>query len=101
MNKRWPLHPKPYDGQLLCEWIKDLAKLYEVSYPSFCKRVLMLTSDEIYELRNSVPERVVSVLAKATGISIDELEGRDLSSRYRKWAKEYAEEVIIENRVSN
>jgi hypothetical protein len=30
MNKRWPLHPKPEDNQLLCEWVKDLADLYEV-----------------------------------------------------------------------
>ena len=60
MNKRWPLHPKPYDSQLLSDWIKDLAKIYEISYPNFCKRVLMLTSDEIDDLRNSVPERDVS-----------------------------------------
>ena len=58
MNKRWPLHPKPYDSQLLSDWIKDLAKIYEISYPNFCKRVLMLTSDEIDDLRNSIPERV-------------------------------------------
>ena len=55
MNKRWPLHPKPNNNQLLCDWIRDLAKVYEISYPNFCKRVLLLTSDEIYDLRTSVP----------------------------------------------
>ena len=97
MNKRWPLHPKPNDNQLLCDWIKDLAKVYEISYPNFCKRVLMLTSDEISDLRTSVPERVLTILANATGIAIDELEGRDLNSRYREWKKEYEEMVAREN----
>lgn len=96
MNKRWPLHPKPYDSQLLSDWIKDLAKIYEISYPNFCKRVLMLTSDEIDDLRNSVPERVLTILANATGIAIDELAGRDLNSRYKKWKKEYEEMLARE-----
>jgi len=97
MNKRWPLHPKPYDSQLLSDWIKDLAKVYEISYPNFCKRVLMLTSDEIDDLRNSVPERVLTILANATGIAIDELAGRDLNSRYIQWKKEYEEMLAREN----
>ena len=50
MNKRWPLHPKPEDNQLLYEWVKDLADLYEVSYQHFCKTVLKLTGDEILAL---------------------------------------------------
>ena len=52
MNKRWPLHPKPEDNQLLYEWVKDLADLYEVSYQHFCKTVLKLTGDEIFYFRN-------------------------------------------------
>lgn len=47
----------------------------------------MLTSDEISDLRTSVPERILTILANATGIAIDELEGRDLNSRYREWKK--------------
>ena len=96
MNKRWPLHPKPHDNQLLCDWIKDLAKFYEISYPNFCKMVLMLTGDEIDDLRNSAPERVLTILANATGIAIDELEGRDMNSKYREWKKEYGEMMARE-----
>lgn len=91
MNKRWPVHPKPYDNQLLSDWIKDLAKIYEISYPNFCKKVLMLTSDEIYDLRNSVSEKVLVILASATGIATVELKGRDLNSKYKQWTKEYEE----------
>ena len=101
MNKRWPLHPKPYDSQLLSDWIKDLANIYEISYPNFCKRVLMLTSDEIYDLRNSVSERVLIILANATGIAINELRGRDLNSRYKKWSEEINEKLARENMEVN
>lgn len=97
MNKKWPLHPKPKDNQLLSDWIKDLAKIYEISYPNFCRRVLMLTGDEIYELRTSVPERILTILSNGTGVAIDELEGRDLNSRYKEWEKEYQEGMTSEN----
>ena len=53
----------------------------------------MLTSDEIDDLRNSVPEKILVILTNATGIAIDELEGRDLNSRYKKWKEEYEEMV--------
>lgn len=97
MHKRWPLHPKPNDNQLLCDWIKDLARIYEISYPNFCRRILMLTSDEIYDLCNSVPERVLTILANATGIAINELRGRDLDSRYKRWSEEYNKKLTEEN----
>lgn len=97
MNKKWPLHPKPKNNQFLCDWVKDLAKIYEISYPNFCKRVLMLTSEEIFDLRTSVPERVLTILSNATGIAIEELEGRDINSRHRKWEKEYQESLASEN----
>jgi hypothetical protein len=55
MNKKWPLHPKPYQYELLYRWIEELAKAYGVSYITFCKRVLKLTNDEISHLRTSLP----------------------------------------------
>ena len=52
IHKRWPLHPKPKGKQLLYDWIKDLANLYEVSYQYFCSKVLNLTNEEIYNFRS-------------------------------------------------
>lgn len=63
MDKRWPLHPKPRDNQLLSEWVQELADLYEVSYQNFCKKVLKLTSDEIYHFKHSAPEKALISLA--------------------------------------
>lgn len=51
----------------------------------------MLTDDEIYDLRNSVSEKVLVILSSATGITIEELKGRDFNSKYKQWAKEYEE----------
>ena len=97
MNKRWPLHPKPEYNQLLYEWVKDLADLYEVSYQHFCKTVLKLTGDEIFYFRNSIPEKVLIILSNATGIPVNGLRGRDLDSRFKKWKEEYETMVEVEN----
>ena len=97
MNKRWPLHPKPEDNQLLYEWVKDLANLYEVSYQHFCKTVLKLTGDEIFYFRNSIPEKVLIILSIGTGIPVNGLRGRDLDSRFKKWKEEYETMVEVEN----
>ena len=97
MNKRWPLHPKPEDNQLLYEWVKDLADLYEVSYQHFCKTVLKLTGDEIFYFRNSIPEKVLIILSNVTGIPVNGLRGRDLDSRFKKWKEEYETMVEVEN----
>ena len=97
MNKRGPLHPKPEDNQLLYEWVKDLADLYEVSYQHFCKTVLKLTGDEIFYFRNSIPEKVLIILSNGTGIPVNGLRGRDLDSRFKKWKEEYETMVEVEN----
>jgi hypothetical protein len=97
MNKRWPLHPKPEDNQLLCEWVKDLADLYEVSYQHFCQKVLKLTSEEIFDFRSSVPEKALIILSNGTGIPIYDLRGRDIDSRHKKWKEEYESMVKAEN----
>ena len=97
MNKRWPLHPKPEDNQLLYEWVKVLADLYEVSYQYFCKTVLKLTSDEIFYFRNSIPEKVLIILSNGTGIPVNGLRGRDMDSRFKKWKEEYETMVEVEN----
>ena len=85
MNKRWPLHPKPEDNQLLYEWVKDLANLYEINFQSFCKRVLKLTSEEIFDFINFVPEKALIILSNGTGIPVNDLKGRDVNSRYGRW----------------
>lgn len=78
MIKKWPLHPKPYEYELLYRWIERLAKVYEISYHSFCKNVLGLTTQEISDLRKSLPEKALVILSNGTGIPITDLKTRDL-----------------------
>lgn len=96
MNKKWPLHPKPSEYQLLYSWIEEVSETYEVSYKSFCKNVLKLTGREISELRSVLPEKALIILSNGTGITIEDLRKRDLHSTFNKLQFELAE-MIKEN----
>ena len=96
MIKKWPLHPKPYEYQLLYNWTKTLAEIYGVSHRSFCQNVLVLESHEISDLRSSLPEKAIIILANGTGISVDDLSWRDLSGLFEK-LKRVIDKEIEEN----
>ena len=96
MIKKWPLHPKPYEYQLLHNWIEKLAEIYGVSHRSFCQNVLGLESHEISDLRNSLPEKAIIILANGTGISVDDLSWRDLPGIFEK-LKQVLDKEIEEN----
>lgn len=101
MNKRWPLHPKPKGDQLVSEWIRELANLYEINYQNFCHRVLKLTNDEAFYLSDTIPEKVLVILSNGTGISIDDLRWRNTSSVYKKWKEEYEARLEKESLQEN
>ena len=88
MVKKWPLHPKPYEYQLLYSWIEKLAEVYGISYRCFCQNVLGLEYNEISELRSFLPERAIIILANGTGISVDDLSKRDLNGMFEKIKQE-------------
>lgn len=96
MIRKWPLHPKPYEYQLLCNWIEKLAEIYGVSYKSFCKNVLGLTYEETSTLRTSLPEKILVILANGTGIPITDLSTRNLPGIFEK-LKRVIDKEIEEN----
>ena len=81
---KWPLHPKPSEYQCLDSWIENLAKFYGVTYQTFCKNVLGLTSQEIAALTESLPEKAILILSRGTGIPCDDLRERSLTGSMRK-----------------
>ncbi len=91
MNKKWPLHPKPYKHQLLYNWVKHLAEIYEVSYQKFCNDVLNLTPQEISSLNTELPEKALIILSNGTNIPIEDLRERDLHTIFRKLIQELEE----------
>ena len=90
MIKKWPLHPKPYEYQLLYSWVEKLAEAYGVSYQNFCKNVLGLEPHEISSLRTSLPERAIVILAHGTGIPTADLSKRDLWNTFERHKQELA-----------
>jgi hypothetical protein len=96
MDKRWPLHPKPGEYQLLYCWIKEISETYKVSYKSFCRNALKLTEKEISELRRELPEKALIILSKGTGVPIWDLRKRDLHGIFRKIELDL-EKMIKEN----
>ena len=82
--------PKPDTYELLYNWVETLANIYGVNYKSFCKNVLGLESDEISNLRSSLPERAIVILANGTGIPTADLSKRDLRSTFEKLTQEVA-----------
>ena len=96
MIKKWPLHPKPGTYELLYHWIETLAKIYGTSYRNFCKNVLELEAHEISNLRYSVPEKAIIILANGTGIPVNDLMRRDLDSIFVK-LKQAVEKEIEKN----
>lgn len=82
--KKWPLHPKPYEYQLLYQWVERLSESYGISYRCFCKNVLGLTPEEISSLRTILPENALTILSNGTGISVDDLRMRNLNDMFKK-----------------
>lgn len=91
MIKKWPLHPKPYEYELLYRWIERLAKVYEISYHSFCKNVLGLTTQEISDLHKSLPEKALVILSNGTTVPVNDLRCRDLHSTFKRLQHEVNE----------
>jgi hypothetical protein len=73
MSERWPLHPLPFEHDLLTRWVRRIAKEYGVSYHLFCLRILNLTREEADHLNENPSEEALGILAKGTGQPLQRL----------------------------
>jgi TniQ len=75
MQRKWPLHPKPYDYETLERYVHRLAKTYGISYESFCLHALGISraDSETRHFKEPSPE-ILSRLSDGTGIPVDDLE---------------------------
>jgi hypothetical protein len=89
-TKRWPLHPKPREYELLYRWIERLSEGYEISYKTFCKNVIELTPEEIGKLRTVLPEKALVTLSNGTGVPIEDLRQRELNTMFKIQLEELA-----------
>jgi hypothetical protein len=80
MQKRWPLHPKPYSNETLERYVRRLAECYDVRYEHFCRRALGIPADDSQARRFQEPTpELLQRLSDGTGISVGLLEQMTLS----------------------
>lgn len=75
MCERWPLHPVPWEFDLLARWVRKIAQEYGVSYHVFCQRVLKLSRDEADRLNENPSEEALRILSKGTGLPLEQIRG--------------------------
>ncbi|HET9239232.1 MAG TPA: TniQ family protein [Oligoflexus sp.] len=88
MSEGWPLHPTPYDHELLSQWIRRIAKVYGVSYYDFCQRVLGLDRIERLHLDYQPSEKTLDILSKGTRQPIELLRERNVTAQSHLIEKE-------------
>jgi hypothetical protein len=75
MQKRWPLHPKPYRYEILECYVHRLAECYGVRYEYFCLRALGIPAGDSLarQFEQPAPE-LLQRLSNGTGIPVEQLE---------------------------
>ncbi len=72
--RRWPLHPKPGEWEVLQTWVRRIAREYGVSYDTFLHKALGRTGLGARELE-AITEAQLGILAAGTGVPIEQLRG--------------------------
>lgn len=84
MSESWPLHPVPWDDELLSEWIRRIAKSYGISSRVFYQKVLNLNGDEIAQIDRKPGDKTLEVLSNGTRQPIERLREMTLPARSRR-----------------
>jgi hypothetical protein len=75
MQKRWPLHPKPYSYETLEGYVRRLAQCYGARYEYFCLRALGIPVDDSQARRFHEPTlELLHRLSDGTGVPVELLE---------------------------
>ena len=95
MQKRWPLHPKPYSYETVEQYVRRLAECYGARYEHFCLRALDIPADDSQARRFQEPTpELLRRLSDGTGIPVGLLEQMTLPriwNRLMDEMRQYAE----------
>jgi hypothetical protein len=95
MQKRWPLHPKPYSYETLERYVRRLAECYCARYEHFCLHALGIAADDSQARRFQEPTpELLQRLSDGTGIPVGLLEQMTLLriwERLMNEMRQYAE----------
>ena len=78
-NRRWPLHPKPREWEVLQTWVRRVAGAYGVGYDTFLRRALGRTGPGARDLED-ITEAQLATLAVGTGVPIEQLRGMNTAA---------------------
>jgi hypothetical protein len=72
-DRRWPLHPQPFDWECLETWVRRIAKAYGVSYDAFLLNALGHSGGNARDL-DRAPPCVFARLSAGSGIPVERLQ---------------------------
>lgn len=75
--QRWPLHPTPVEGEALSSWLHRIARCYRMDVPGLLQHDL--GHDGASDLDGTPPAALQEVLARRSGLSLDQLRGMSLA----------------------
>jgi hypothetical protein len=78
MNNRWPLHPLPFKEEYLSSWVRRIAGAYNLSYISFCKKVLDINLLESKNIDVLPKMSTLKILSEGTGIPLKDIKKHTL-----------------------
>jgi hypothetical protein len=89
MQKRWPLHPKPYSNETLERYVRRLAECYDARYEHFCRRALDIPADDSQARRFHEPTpELLRQLSDGIGIPVGQLEQMTLPRIFKRLVEE-------------
>ena len=71
-GRRWPLHPRPREREVLNVWVPRIASAYGVRYHTFLRRALGRTGPGARNL-DTITEAQLAILACGTGVPVEQL----------------------------
>lgn len=75
--QRWPLHPTPVEGEALSSWLHRIARCYRMDVPDLLQHDL--GHDGASDLDGAPPAALLEVLARRSGLSLDQLRSMSLA----------------------
>lgn len=73
-GRRWPLHPKPREWEVLETWVRRIAAAYGIGYDTFLRRALGRTGRGARYLAE-ITDVELARLAAGTGVPVGRLHG--------------------------
>jgi hypothetical protein len=94
-GRRWPLHPRPREWEVLHTWVRRIAGAYGVGYDTFLCKALGRTGPGARDLE-TITEAQLAMLAVGTGVSVEQLRGMNTAAIMGRLTAKIADWMLTE-----